>query len=107
LFWDIPGSKPVWQSGVFSELKITANSTYWEAKVGVSGYVARSQGNEGLFWGGGFPGSGFLDAAGREMGVRGDLSTFSVGEQLFFGSHRTPYGCKKWRIPAHVLRILA
>jgi len=32
MFWDIPGSKPVWLSGEFSELKITANSTYWEAK---------------------------------------------------------------------------
>jgi hypothetical protein len=32
LFWNIPGTKPVWQSGVFSQQKITANSTYWEAK---------------------------------------------------------------------------
>ena len=34
MFWDIPDSKPVGLSGAFSELKITANSTYWEAKVG-------------------------------------------------------------------------
>jgi len=33
MFWDIPVSKPVWQSGEFSQRKITANSTYWEAKV--------------------------------------------------------------------------
>jgi hypothetical protein len=33
MFWDIPGSKPVWLSGAFSELKITANSTYWKAKL--------------------------------------------------------------------------
>jgi len=31
LFWDIPGSKPVWLSGAESKLKITANSTFWEA----------------------------------------------------------------------------
>ena len=31
MFWDIPGSKPVWLSGAFSQRKITANSTYWEA----------------------------------------------------------------------------
>jgi len=31
LFWDIPGSKPVWLSGAESKLKITANSTYWKA----------------------------------------------------------------------------
>jgi len=33
MFWDIPGSKPVWLSGAFSELKITANSTCWKAKL--------------------------------------------------------------------------
>jgi hypothetical protein len=33
MFWDIPGSKPVWLSGTFSQRKITANSTYWKAKV--------------------------------------------------------------------------
>jgi len=32
LFWDIPGSKPIWLSGAFSQRKITANSTYREAK---------------------------------------------------------------------------
>jgi hypothetical protein len=37
LFWDIPDSKPVWLSGAFSKLKITANSTYWKAKVGKDG----------------------------------------------------------------------
>ena len=39
LFWDIPGSKPVWLSGAFLELKMTANSTYWEAKVWLDGPV--------------------------------------------------------------------
>jgi hypothetical protein len=33
LFWDIPGSKPVWLSGAFSQRKITANSGRWEAKL--------------------------------------------------------------------------
>ena len=33
LFWDIPGSMPVWLSGAFSQRKITANSTYWEANL--------------------------------------------------------------------------
>jgi len=33
MFWDIPAPWPVWLSGAFSELKITANSTYWEAKL--------------------------------------------------------------------------
>jgi hypothetical protein len=33
LFSDIPGSKPVWLSGAFSKRKITANSTYREAKL--------------------------------------------------------------------------
>jgi hypothetical protein len=33
LFWDIPDSKPVWQSGVILQQKITANSTYWKAKL--------------------------------------------------------------------------
>jgi hypothetical protein len=33
MFWDIPGSKPVWLSGAFSQRKITANSTYREAKL--------------------------------------------------------------------------
>ena len=33
MFWDIPVSNPVWLSGAFSQRKITANSTYWEAKL--------------------------------------------------------------------------
>jgi hypothetical protein len=33
LFWDIPVLKPVWLSGAESKLKITANSTYWEANL--------------------------------------------------------------------------
>jgi len=37
LFWDIPDSKPVWQSGVILQQKITANSTYWEANLGLDG----------------------------------------------------------------------
>jgi len=32
MFWDIPVSKPIWLSGAFSQRKITANSTYREAK---------------------------------------------------------------------------
>jgi hypothetical protein len=37
LFWDIPDSKPVWLSGAIPKLKITANSTNREAKVGFDG----------------------------------------------------------------------
>ena len=33
MFWDIPAPWPVWLLGAFSELKITANSTYWKAKL--------------------------------------------------------------------------
>jgi hypothetical protein len=33
MFWDISFPWPVWLSGSFSELKITANSTYWKAKL--------------------------------------------------------------------------
>jgi hypothetical protein len=33
MFWDILDLWPVWLSGAFSELKITANSTYWKAKL--------------------------------------------------------------------------
>jgi hypothetical protein len=47
LFWDIPDSKPVGLSGAFLQLKMTANSTNWEAKRGVHGGVARSWGKEG------------------------------------------------------------
>jgi len=46
LFWDIPDLKPVWLSGAISQLKMTANSTYCEAKVG----------KDGLGDGGGVPG---------------------------------------------------
>ena len=37
MFWDILDLWPVWLSGAFSERKITANSTYWEAKAGKDG----------------------------------------------------------------------
>ncbi len=30
LFWDIPGSKPVWLSGTVMQPEMTANSTYWK-----------------------------------------------------------------------------
>jgi hypothetical protein len=30
LFWDIPGSKPVWLSGTVLQPEMTANSTYWK-----------------------------------------------------------------------------
>ena len=38
-------------SGSEPTQKITANSTYWKAKLGGAGWVGRSRGNEGLFWG--------------------------------------------------------
>ena len=33
MFWDIPAPWPVWLLGAFSQRKITANSTYWKAKL--------------------------------------------------------------------------
>ena len=41
--------KPVGLSGAESTQKITANSTYWEAKLKGAGGVARSTGKEHLF----------------------------------------------------------
>jgi hypothetical protein len=46
-------------SGTESTQKITANSTYREAKVKGAGGVARSRGKEGLFWG---PGRSILSS---------------------------------------------
>ena len=40
---------PIRQSGFESELKMAANSTYWEAKLNVARGVARSKGKEGLY----------------------------------------------------------
>jgi hypothetical protein len=40
---------PIWLSKAESQLKMTANSTYWEAKLSGVGGVARSTGKEGLF----------------------------------------------------------
>ena len=44
---------PVWQSEAFSELKITANSTYWEAKVVFDRpYLSRREQNTAMEGGG-------------------------------------------------------
>jgi hypothetical protein len=54
LFWESRSSKPVWLSGAILKLKITANSTYWEAKVGKDGLVEGEgvgRGKKGGFWG--------------------------------------------------------
>jgi hypothetical protein len=40
---------PIWLSKAESQLKMTANSTYWEAKLREAGWVARSTGKEPLF----------------------------------------------------------
>ena len=40
---------PIWLSGAESTQKITANSTYWMAKLKGAGGVARSKGKEHLF----------------------------------------------------------
>ena len=53
LFWESRYLKSVWLSGVVSQRKITANSTYWEAKVRArwaSGWVGVPRGKKGLFW---------------------------------------------------------
>jgi hypothetical protein len=43
--------QPVGLSGAEPTQKITANSTYWKAKLKGAGGVARSRGKEHLFWG--------------------------------------------------------
>jgi len=43
--------QPVGLSGAESTQKITANRTYWEAKLQGAGGVARSRRKEHLFWG--------------------------------------------------------
>jgi hypothetical protein len=50
-FPDNPLARPVLLSGPEPELKMTANSTYREAKLKGVGEVARSKGKGGLFWG--------------------------------------------------------
>ena len=45
MFWDIPGGKPVWLSEAFSQRKITANSTYREAKLWNDGLEQAENGN--------------------------------------------------------------
>jgi hypothetical protein len=47
LFWDIPDSKPVWLSGAILQLKITANSTYWEANLRSDGLGVEEAGKKG------------------------------------------------------------
>ena len=41
---------PIWLSGAEPTQKITANSTYWKAKLKGAGGVARSKPKEHLFW---------------------------------------------------------
>jgi hypothetical protein len=49
LFSECSILSPIWLSGAESTQKITANSTYWEAKLSGAGGVARSTGKEPLF----------------------------------------------------------
>jgi len=54
LFGDIPDLKPVWLSGAISQLKMTANSTYCEAKLcsyGLGVAVWGGRGKKGGFGG--------------------------------------------------------
>jgi hypothetical protein len=67
LFWDIPDSKPVWLSGAFSQLEITANSTYWEAKLCLDWLGVAEWGEGGKK--GGFGVMVFWDRAGENVGV--------------------------------------
>jgi len=72
----------------------------------VSGYVARSRGNEGLFWGVVF--RDLVLGCCREGNGGERISVHTLRRRTtLFGSPRTPYGCKKWRIPAHVFKIHA
>jgi len=52
MFWDIPSPWPVWLSGAFSELKITANSGRWEAKLGEDG-LEQGENEKNTCFGGG------------------------------------------------------
>jgi hypothetical protein len=47
LFCESRYSLSVWLSGVILQLKMTANSTYWEAKVGKDG-LADGKGKKGI-----------------------------------------------------------
>jgi hypothetical protein len=49
LFSEYSILSPIWLSKAESQLKMTANSTYWEAKLRGAGWVARSTGKEPLF----------------------------------------------------------
>jgi hypothetical protein len=49
LFSEYSILSPIWLSNAESQLKMTANSTYWEAKLREAGWVARSAGKELLF----------------------------------------------------------
>ena len=69
LFWDIADSEPVWLSGSILQREITANSTYWKAKLRVR-------------WAGGWGG-------GCGMGKSGVLGNND------FGSVRDQIGCVK------------
>jgi hypothetical protein len=51
LFWESRDSLSIRLSGAEPKLKITANSTYWEAKLRRAGGVTRSREKEHLFWG--------------------------------------------------------
>ena len=51
MFWNTPFYRLIWLSEAKSTQKITANSTYWKAKLTEAGGVARSKGKKGLFSG--------------------------------------------------------
>jgi len=68
---------------------------------------SREKGNRTPLLGGwGFSGIWFWDAAGRVMGVRRYLPTLPPKDTTFWISS-DPIWCKKWRILAHVFKILA
>jgi hypothetical protein len=73
MFWDIPGSKPVWLSGAFSQRKITANSGGREAKVVFDRpYLAIKEQNTAIGWVE-VLGAGFGNDTGSVIGLRNYL----------------------------------
>jgi hypothetical protein len=63
LFWESRGSLSVRLSGAILQLKITANSTYWKAKLLCYGLEDGEWGKKGK--GRGVWGGGFLGKSGR------------------------------------------
>ena len=111
LFWDIPDLKPVWLSGAFSQLKMTANSTYCEAKLcsyrlGVAVWGRRGKkGGFGVYFGLFpfpdifYPVEVFLYGV---PGCPGFLSNLSFRVAEFIQIHHLAYVCHVLHLTPHL-----